>query len=413
MGDGVVRATRYAEPVRLNGRLDAQIDELLARLAAALTGAGPALLPVRATGAEALIEAARLDQPVEPQTALLLPTSGSTGTPKLVELSADALLSSARATFARIGPPGRWLLALPLTHIAGWQVLVRGQLSEHPTPVVLDPSQSFSPDAFLDALEANPEIRYTALVPTQLSRLLDATDPLSQSPDQGRKLDRARDLTILLGGAAAPERLLQSARDHGLRVVTTYGSSETSGGCVYDGEPLDGVQVDRRPDGRLAIAGPTLASGYRGRPTDSAFETDPHGTRWFVTSDLADIDSTGHVNIQGRADDVIVTGGENVHPADVERVLSAIPEIADVVVVGVPDPEWGQQVVALIVTKNPSHFDPSKIEHINPTTWRHHAQELPSYAWPRRFIPVPRIPHLGIGKPDRAAAAALAAAAEK
>ena len=376
--------------VEVDGPGAVALPDLLHRLRAALDGSGPALLPV-AAGApgEAVVAAAHLDRPLRPGTALLLPTSGSTGTPKVVELSAAALRAGAAATHIRVGPPGRWLLALPLSHVAGWQVLVRGLLA---APAEQEPQThptgAFSAGAFADALRAaGPPVRFASLVPTQLARVLDDPDATAAA---------ARLRGVLLGGAAAPGRLLERASTAGVRVVTTYGSTETAGGCVYDGVPLDGVAPALTADGRLRLSGPVLASGYRdGSP---GFD-DEDGTRWFTTSDLARLHD-GRVEVLGRADDVVVTGGENVSPAAVERVLLAEPGVEDAVVVGVPDQEWGAAVVALVVA-DPSATDARLRAAVADRLGRHHA--------PRHVLRVDALPRLGIGKPDRRAAADLAA----
>ena len=213
-------------------------------------------------------------------------------------------------------------------------------------------------------------------------------------PDAAAAAGRLR--AVLLGGAAAPGRLLDRAAAAGIRVVTTYGSTETSGGCVYDGVPLDGVVAALTVDGRLRLGGPVLASGYR---DGSAGFDDEDGARWFTTSDLARLDD-GRVEVLGRADDVVVTGGENVSPAAVERVLLAEPGVEDAVVVGMPDPDWGAAVVALVVA-DPTTTDARLRAAVADRLGRHHA--------PRHVLRVDALPRLGIGKPDRRAAAELAA----
>jgi o-succinylbenzoate---CoA ligase len=265
---------------------------------------------------------------VDDDVVLVVPTSGSTGVPKGVALSADALAASADATAERLGGPGEWLLALPVTHVAGLQVVLRA-LRAGTEPVAADPGD---PAAFVAATEVlsarSPARRYASLVPTQLRRLLDAG-----GPDALRAYD-----AVLLGGAAAPSGLVEEARAAGVRLVTTYGMSETCGGCVYDGVPLPGVTV-AISGGRIVLGGPTLARGYLGGP--------PFGDR-FVTADLGRLDG-GRLTVLGRADDVIVTGGENVDPAAVEAALTELPGVREAAVVGVPDPEWGSRVVATVV----------------------------------------------------------------
>lgn len=305
-------------------------------LFAALEG-GPAVLPLSADDPRAgeLLAAMAPDQPTLPGTAVVVATSGSTGVPKGVELSAAALSASAAATHARLGGPGQWLLTLPAHHIAGVQVIVRSLLAGM-APVVR------GGQTFADAVAAMTGARrYTSLVPTQLLRLLD--DPAGV--DALLSFD-----AVLLGGAATPAPLLERARAAGVRVWTTYGMSETAGGCVYDGVPLDGVRV-RVVDGVIELAGPVLASGYR---------LDPAGTAaafvdgWFRTTDLGVVAPDGSLSVLGRADFMINTGGVKVAPSAVEAVLSAQPGVAEVCVVGLESAEWGQMVAAAVVPSEPA-----------------------------------------------------------
>ena len=373
--------------------------ELLTALRTALAGSGPALLPLPdGEPGRTLLAAARPDRPVADGTALLLPTSGSSGAAKLVELGAAALLASAAATHERLGGPGRWLLALPLTHVAGWQVLVRS-VHAGMDPVVLDAAAPFTADAFVAATERlgggdDLHRRYTALVPTQLRRLLDDAD--------GRAALASFD-GVLVGGAATPAGLLALAGEAGVVVRTTYGMTETSGGCVYDHRPLAGVEVAVEPDGRVLLAGPVLAQGYRGDPalTEASFVDDGHGTRWFRTSDRGRIEPHGSLTVLGRLDDVIVTGGVNVSPAAVEQVVADLDGVRGCVVVGVPDPQWGQAVVAVLAAapgRRPS------LDTVRAVV----AERLGREAAPRHLLVVDSIPLRGIGKPDRAAARDLA-----
>ncbi|WP_286218488.1 AMP-binding protein [Paraoerskovia sediminicola] len=226
-------------------------------------------------------------------TALLVTTSGSTGTPRTVALRADALVASATATHARLGGPGQWLLALPTTHVAGLQVIVRSHVAGV-DPVVPTPDGPRGTGLLVDLVRrAGPGRRYASLVPTQLHRVL--TGATAGHVDGLEALDALRTLdAILVGGAATPPATLAQARDHGLRVVTTYGMSETCGGCVYDGVPLPGVDV-RQVGGVLEIAGPVLAAGYVGPPgtPQGGFTTDPAtGRRWFRTNDLGTVTRT-------------------------------------------------------------------------------------------------------------------------
>ena len=300
----------------------------------------------------------------------MLRTSGSTGNPREVALSAAALRASAEATHERLGGPGRWLLVLPPTHVAGVQVINRSVVAG--TEVHAGSPDPFTPAGFAAVAAgflAHGTRAYVSLVPTQLHRLVAAAD----DGDRAGLDALARFDAVLVGGAATSAPLLARARAAGARVVTTYGMSETSGGCVYDGVPLAGVRIrlaDAAPGsapaagsapatapssgtGAVELSGPMLAEGYVGDPgaTDAAFRTDPDGTRWFRTSDLGRLDGDC-LTILGRADDVIVTGGVNVAPAAVEDALAehlaGLGTPGEVCVVGVPDPEWGQAVVAVV-----------------------------------------------------------------
>ncbi|MCW2613327.1 MAG: AMP-dependent synthetase and ligase, partial [Frankiales bacterium] len=258
------------------------------------------------------------------------------------------------------------------THIGGVQVLVRSLLAGT-TPQVLE--GPFTAQAFA-AVRLTGERRYVSLVPTQLRRLLDAGADLTGYD------------ALLLGGAAAAPSLLERARDAGAHVVTTYGMSETAGGCVYDGVPLDGVRVSLS-DGLVRLAGPVLASGYRLRPDLTATAFGPDG---FTTSDLGRLDD-GVLTVLGRADDVIVTGGEKVAPLAVEAALQTHPAVVEAGVVGQPDDEWGARVVAHVVLRGPLTLDEAR-DHVSATLPR---------AWaPRELVAVTDLPVLASGKLDRA-----------
>jgi O-succinylbenzoic acid--CoA ligase len=357
------------------------VDGLVAALRAALAG-GPAVLPVDPG------EPAVAGDPGE-GAAVVIATSGSTGTPKHVVLSAGALKASARATAARLGGPARWLLALPAHHVAGVQVVVRSLLAGRP-PVVQDLRPGFRPDDFAAATRAfGTDRRCTSLVPTQLGRLLDAG---------GAALDALRGYSaVLVGGAALAPRLHERAVAEGVAVVTTYGMSETAGGCVYDGVPLDGVRVELEEDGRIRLGGPTLADGYLG---DAALTAAAFAGGWFRTGDLGRW-RDGRLEVLGRADDMIITGGENVAPAAVEKVLAAQDGVVAACVTGVPDPEWGQVVAAALVLDGP--LEPALAERLREAV----RGALGRAAVPRVLRAVPRIPLHGIGKPDRVATARL------
>ena len=363
----------------------ADVATLLARLAAALDGSGPAVAAGGAAG-----EGAQ----VPDEVAVVVATSGSTGEPRSVLLDATALRASATATADRLSGPGQWLLALPPTHVAGIQVLVRSALAGT-VPVALDPGP-FRPEAFVAAARRMHDgTRYASLVPTQLVRLLD--DPTATAALTG--LD-----AVLLGGAAAPASLLESARDAGVPVVTTYGMSETCGGCVYDGVPLDGVEVTIE-DGLIHLAGPVLARGYLGRPDlDAETFVVSGGVRRLRTRDLGRVDG-GRLSVLGRADDVIVTGGVNVAPAAVEAAIAELAGVAEVCVVGVPDAEWGQVVVAAVVGAVPQSPAPT-LEQVR----SHVRRRLDAAHAPRHLVLLDSLPQRGPGKHDRRTLAATLAA---
>jgi O-succinylbenzoic acid--CoA ligase len=362
---------------------------LVELLAAALDGTGPAIAPL-----DAGLPAARLaelidvlgpgsvedadgvssarsgsNEGVAEGTAVVIGTSGSTGAPKGVELSAAALRHSARASLERVGarPGDRWLCCLPVTHVAGLAVLVRS-LASGTEPVLADRADAETVTASGCA--------HVSLVPVQLQRLLlQAGAPLAGFS------------SVLLGGAAAPADLLDAARDAGVPVVTTYGMTETCGGCVYDGVPLDGVRAEVRDEGRIWISGPVLFSGYLRGPRAPA-------DGWFRTGDLGALDAGGRLRVRGRADDVINTGGHKVVPGEVAAALQACPGVRDAAVVGQPDPEWGERVVAAVVPADPD--DPPALEML-----RSHVRErLPRYAIPSRVVMVDAVPMLPSGKHD-------------
>jgi O-succinylbenzoic acid--CoA ligase len=326
------------------------------------------------------------DDPSDP-TAISVRTSGSTGVPKRVLLSASALLASAAATHDRLGGGGRWLLALPAQHIAGMQVLVRS-LVAGTTPVVMDLTSGFDPAGFAEATaRLGGQRLYTALVPTQIVRILDAEDARAQ--EALRRYD-----AVLVGGSATSEALLERAAAAGVRLVTTYGMSETAGGCVYDGVPLDGVEIDLDPGtGRIGIGGPTLARGYLGDPANEAFAGRP---RRFRTSDSGTWDG-GRLRIGGRLDSVIISGGVNVAPALVEAALQRLPGVAEAVVVGLPDREWGQRVAAAIVL-SPGAAPPTLAQARAMVT-----EQVSARSAPRQLTVLEQLPLRGPGKPDRTA----------
>jgi len=373
---------------------DAVLTSFLPALAAAMRGDGPALLPLPTGGVRGAVTAAlRPDLPLESdEVALVVPTSGSTGEPKGVLLTAAALRHSVRPTHERLGGPGQWLLALPVTHIAGLSVLVRS-LEAGTRPEVLDLYGGFDAGAFAAATERLDPAgrRYTALVPTQLHRLLAAGVDLSSYD------------AILLGGAAAPTRMLEQASNAGANVVTTYGMSETCGGCVYEGVPLRGVEVAVGTEGLITVGGAVVFAGYRLRPdlTDKALV----GGR-FVTNDVGRWDGSGRLEVLGRTDDVIVSGAVKVSASMVERVLGAHPKVRVCAVVSRPDEQWGERVVAVVQAE--SRDTVPTLDELRSFG----ADSLEPAALPKELVVLGMLPMLPSGKPDRVAAATLVAERE-
>ncbi|KQS14470.1 O-succinylbenzoate--CoA ligase [Curtobacterium sp. Leaf183] len=358
---------------------------VLRGLEAALAG-GPALLPV-AEDVPALPTPPPADVPQ--RVALVVETSGSTGTGKRVALSADALLAGAAAADQALGGPGSWVLALPTHYIAGLNVLTRSIVAGT-TPSLVAPGH-FTAEAFADAADrlevglAAPR-RYTSLVPVQLARVLD---------DARATAALARFDAVLVGGQATPAPLRDRARAAGVRAVTTYGASETSGGCVYDGVPFGTVQT-RLVDGELWLHGPMLAEGYLGDDTRTAstFVVDD-GLRWYRTGDAATT-SDGVVRVLGRLDDVVISGGEKVPLGLVERSVRELPGQDTAVVTRRSSDEWGE--VPVVVTATP--IDLQRV--------RDHVQAaLGRAARPAAVVLVDTLPMLSAGKPDRRAIRAL------
>ncbi len=325
----------------------------------------------------ACVAALRTWLEAEKAPPLLITTSGSTGRPKQVLLSRDAVLASVRASAARLGGQGRWALVLPASYVAGVQVICRSLVAGH-DPVLGTWSDERGPAS------------WTSLVPTQLHRLMDsAADVAALAAMDG----------VLLGGGPIDPDLRARAEAAGIRVVATYGASETAGGCVYDGLPLDGVAVAIGADGRVRLGGPTIFSGYLDEP-ELTRETLVDG--WYLTSDLGRLDEDGHLQVLGRADDVVVSGGLNVPLPAVRAALRSHPAIDQVELVGVPSEEWGTEVVALVVASGPV---PGLAE------LRDHVAAQHPRAWsPRRVVVLDELPLLGNGKVDRQELSRLVAA---
>lgn len=405
---------------------------------------------------------------------MVLRTSGSTtGTGKLVGVSMDALVASARATHKRLGGPGIWVLALPAYHAAGVQVLVRAAVAgthvfnaykeggfdpQHLAQVIdaacvaaadCDAGSSFDDDAVSScaggvggeaegALAADDSGRacpvYTSLVPTQLRRALD---------DEQLRGALTRLDAVLIGGAAADAQLLEQAKAAGIRVVTTYGMSETCGGCVYDGQPLPGVSMDvDQATGAIWLSGPMLATGYLGdeertrrcfvsRPqagvgasgvggTASAAESAEAGVggpgagsdagageparRWFITSDRGHI-VDGRLQVLGRLDDVIISGGIKVEPGPIEALLALNPLVSECAVVGLPDLQWGQVVTAVVVPASMPGLGRVDEGAILAQIRVYLEQKLSGAQCPKQVLLADALPYKGIGKVDRRALA--------
>jgi O-succinylbenzoic acid--CoA ligase len=361
-----------------------EASRVLEALRVALSG-GPAVLPHPGTP---------LDVPrtVAKPVAVVVETSGSTGAPKRVALSADALLASAAASASALEGQGQWLLALPAHYIAGINVLVRS-LAAETEPVVIGPGH-FEPRGFLAAARAmDHPLRFTSLVPAQLSRLIAADGGLELL----RRFDR-----ILVGGQATPPALVGRCLELGLNITRSYGSSETCGGCVYDGMPIGNTRV-RIVDGRVELAGSVLAEGYLDADlTEEAFHSDA-GTRWYRTNDSGRLDD-GRLQITGRIDDVIVSGGMKVSLAAIERVVRSLDGLSGAVVVAVSSQKWGQ-VPVVVMTGSAASVNLSAVRAAL-------VAALGPAAAPDAVVEVAEIPRLDSGKPDRRALTARLAGGE-
>lgn len=376
---------------------------------------------------------------------MVLRTSGSTtGTGKLVGVSMEALVASARATHKRLGGPGIWVLALPAYHAAGVQVLVRAAVAgtrvfnaykeggfdpQHLAQVIdaacaaadcADVAPSFgsaSAGPRFGGADGQPGVAandaggvacpvYTSLVPTQLRRALD---------DAQLRGALARLDAVLIGGAAAEAQLLEQAKAAGIKVVTTYGMSETCGGCVYDGQPLPGVSMEvEQATGAIWLSGPMLATGYLGDEelTRRCFVSRPQAQvdagageparRWFITSDRGQI-VDGRLQVLGRLDDVIISGGIKVEPGPIEALLALNPLVSECAVVGLPDLQWGQVVTAVVVPASMPGLGRVDEGAIVAQIRVYLEQKLSGAQCPKQVLLADALPYKGIGKVDRRA----------
>jgi O-succinylbenzoic acid--CoA ligase len=311
----------------------------------------------------------RSGRPADPGVALIVPTSGSSGRPRLVELTRAAVeaavASSLRALTADAGDG--WVSCLPFAHIGGLLVLLRGVLGGAPLlfrgPAELEPVAGFP---------------FVSVVPTQLVRTLDA----------GVEFRGYR--ALLVGGGGMDAALRSRLAAAGAPCVVTYGLTQSCGGVVYDGTPLPGVSVRIDEGGEIQLGGPTLLRGYR---DGSAAGLTADG--WLPTGDAGRLDGDGRLHVHGRLDDLIVTGGENVWPGDVEVALRSHPAVADCAVFGRPDPSWGQRVVAAVVPRD--RAAPPTLEelrdHVGALLGRHQA--------PRELLLVESLPRTALGKLQR------------
>ncbi|MGH2728698.1 MAG: class I adenylate-forming enzyme family protein [Actinomycetota bacterium] len=321
--------------------------------------------PVRLEGGVAL----------DPEVALVVATSGTGGRPKAVELSHAAVRAAVESSAARLGsgPRDPWLCCLPVEHVGGMLVLLRALLLGAPVAV----HARFDVEDF----ERERDARFTAVVPTMLARLLEAG------------ADLARFRAILVGGAALSSELAARADEAGARVVATYGLTESCGGVVYDGAPLDALETAVGRNDEILLRGPTIMRGYRldRHATAAALAT----TGWLRTRDAGAI-IDGRLTVQGRMDDVIVSGGEKVWPEEVETVLRAHPAVRDAAVCGRPDPEWGERVVAYVIPADPSH--PPALAEVREFV----AARLARHKAPREIVAVSSLPRTPSGKLRRA-----------
>lgn len=382
--------------------------DLAAQIPDAINGAGAAIAPMPAGPAgylQSLLAAIRPDDDQAPlesdDVAVVLASSGSTGKPRGILLSGANLIQACHATDSRLGGPARWVLAIPTYHVGGFQLLVRAHLSGIPVIPLesLGSGSGFSPTEFANATEAARNVSdadgaplRVSLVPTQLARILDS--------GPGAAASLAYYDTILLGGAAAPPGLITRAKSIGAKIVTTYGMTETTGGCVYDGKPLAGTTIrivnpDSLGVGQIAISGPTIAQGYRLLPEDTeAIFVDGE----LLTSDNGYIHDDGTLVVTGRVDDVVQVGGISVALSQVEALTSSLPDVSEAVVVATPDENWGAKIAAFVIAHPESSLSPAARQE---SIVRAVAEQLGNEARPRVIIELDQLPSLPSNKVDR------------
>lgn len=424
-----VRADQPADPHAMLGAFEQLLGEFTA-------GAGAESAEAESTGSKGV----EVTEPI----ALVVGTSGSTGTPKRTALTARALAASAAATERFFGSnsdaASQWLLALPAHYIAGAQVLARSVLAGTAPVIARSVTEPvhFSPEVLLQAVERMSSARrFISLVPTQLHKLLESADA---NPHLGAEIHEALGsfTGILLGGAPASADLLAASTALGLNTVTTYGSAETAGGCVYSGSVLPGVRVELVPEegmpavpdvegkpaqvGRIWISGAHLASGYIGDAARTAehFFIAADGTRWYRTDDYGllspanDPDSATHgseprLQVLGRSDDVLISGGVKISARAVATVLEEHPAVREACVLGLPDARWGTAIAAA-VTLVPSagtaaastENSPALNEELCALLRARCAEKLGAPAAPKQLSILPDFPLTSTGKPDRA-----------
>jgi O-succinylbenzoic acid--CoA ligase len=334
-------------------------SESMAHVSQALKSVGPALV----CGRSSLTHVPQV-------ISLVIATTGSSGTPKEVGIAASALLASARASNSALAaqPGNTWSLLLPLTHIAGINVLIRA-LELGSEPIDLRNFQGEYPHA-----------DFTAIVPTQLFKALNGDDQLL------KHLTGAK--AVLVGGAALATDLHLQAKNAGVNIVVTYGMTETTGGCVYDGVPLNGVEISITSEGRIAVKGPVLAQTYLGAQTlwDSQFKDG-----WFLTSDFGRMEN-GKLIVEGRSDDVIISGGENISLSAIESSLHSHFPHTSFAAFSLKDTQWGQSLHVAIAGDGATTDDEIS---------QYLSEHFGDFSKPKGYLHIPELPLIGIGKVDR------------